>query len=409
MMTTQEALKAAGAAARARMESNQTADGALFAQELNKADNSARAQMIEKLLKSLEAELPGGKASHNGDSVTIKTDGNTTIHLSSEMLTKMADDPDQYTKVTSLLEQLIEAGKDQQLVRAGGTDVRRSIIIDGDQVQYVEVQRTANGTQLASSMISIDSEGQDALANARQSGQSSTGFQGIFSTTSSWRFQSVLSNQGFTNATAASDEITAGSINGMSVEVIIQQWAASGQSGKIDVWSYMQMMGLCDPLVLDLGDEGFNLSSAEDGVYFDIKGDGSPVQTGFIQGNNAFLYLDQNGNGVVDNVSELFGDFGGYANGYENLKQYDDNGDGVIDENDAIYGNLRLWRDLNGDGINQADESISLAEAGVKSINLNYQKKYEADEHGNVIGERSTFERFDGTIGNSADVWLRNR
>ncbi|MDR0352980.1 MAG: hypothetical protein LBI02_06435, partial [Opitutaceae bacterium] len=113
-------------------------------------------------------------------------------------------------------------------------------------------------------------------------------------------------------------------------------------------------------------------------------------------------------NGIADDVSELFGDYGGYANGFEKLAQYDDNGDGVIDERDAIYHQLRVWRDLNGDGVNQADESMTLAQAGIASLNLNYAKKQELDAHGNVIGERSSFTRTNGSTGLMADVWLRN-
>ncbi|MCC8116030.1 MAG: hypothetical protein LIP18_02570, partial [Planctomycetes bacterium] len=226
------------------------------------------------------------------------------------------------------------------------------------------------------------------------------------SSESSWRFQATISatsmkelmNQRFSSQTSAT----------VDINIAMEEYqAAGGSASGMDLWTYMEMMGLCDPLVFDLGDEGINLTSAEDGVYFDIKGDGTPVKTAFIQGNNAFLYLDENGNGVVDDANELFGDHAGHANGFEKLRQYDDNGDGVIDENDEIYSQLRLWRDLNGDGVNQLEESLTLAEAGIKSINLNYDNTCTLDQHGNVIGERSSFTRTDGSKGLVADAWVR--
>lgn len=223
-------------------------------------------------------------------------------------------------------------------------------------------------------------------------------------------FQSGTTGGGGTTGNATDVWQTMASSRQMTInlQVSMTLWERSGAASGMDFMSYIQMMGMCDPLVLDLDGKGINLTSAEDGVLFDIKGDGSPVRTAFIKGEDAFLYLDANGNGLADDVSELFGDFGGYANGFDKLSRYDDNGDGVIDENDAVYQNLRVWRDRNSDGVNQKEESMTLAEAGISSISLNYDPTRELDAHGNVLGERSTFTRIDGSQGMIADVWLRN-
>lgn len=164
-----------------------------------------------------------------------------------------------------------------------------------------------------------------------------------------------------------------------------------------------------DPLVLDLDGDGIELTRTEDGVEFDIDGDGVKEQTAFIKGDDALLYLDQNGNGTVDNGKELFGDQEGDANGYSELARYDENNDGKIDDLDAIYTELRLWQDKNQDGKNQSTESMSLLEAGIKSIQLKYNEIMKDDNKGNKIGQTSEFTRIDGSKGYSADMLFRTQ
>ena len=164
-----------------------------------------------------------------------------------------------------------------------------------------------------------------------------------------------------------------------------------------------------DPLILDLDGDGIELTRTEDGVDFDIDGDGVKEQTAFIKGDDALLYLDQNGNGTVDNGKELFGDQEGDANGYSELARYDENNDGKIDDLDAIYTELRLWQDKNQDGKNQSTESMSLLEAGIKSIQLKYNEIMKDDNKGNKIGQTSEFTRIDGSKGYSADMLFRTQ
>lgn len=160
---------------------------------------------------------------------------------------------------------------------------------------------------------------------------------------------------------------------------------------------------IADPLVFDLNGDGFDFSAAEEGVEFDMNGNGVKAKTGFIRGDDALLFLDEDGDGVVSDGKELFGN----ANGFEKLKQYDDNGDGVIDENDAIYHRLRLWQELEEDGVCEIHETMSLAEAGIKSINLNYDNVREDDGKGNLIGQSGSFTREDGTTDSAVDAWFR--
>ena len=136
-----------------------------------------------------------------------------------------------------------------------------------------------------------------------------------------------------------------------------------------------------DPLALDLDGDGIETVGVDAGVLFDHNADGIKTGTGWLKGDDAFLVLDRNGNGVIDSGRELFGvdtlvpsdPFGGMgfaADGFVALSAIDGNGDKVFDAGDAEFANVRLWRDLNQDGISQAEELQSLAAAGITAINL---------------------------------------
>lgn len=405
-------------------------DADLFAKELGAylsqtGASSATGEAMTRAMEKLAGAFPGATITTRAMSTFSETSqyfstvfDDTSININPEMMQHIAEDEETFTRVKSLLEQVLSAGKAQNLVNAGGSSVQRNVNISSMEIRYVEVQRNGSGTQLSVSSLALESQKMVAdtleklfgmnqntqssgIFSSRSASSSSWNFGSFVGSSNSWRFEGVISSSSLNQMVRAQQNTV------MTMDVIIERWEASGTEA--DLFTYMQVMGLCDPLVFDLGDEGINLGSVDEGVYFDIKGDGSPVQTAWIKGNNAFLYLDENGNGVADDVNELFGDQGGFANGFEKLAQYDDNGDGVIDENDAIYSQLRLWRDLNGDGVNQLSESMTLAEAGIKAINLRHDKNKNLDAYGNVVGERSTFTRADGSQGLVADVWLRNR
>jgi hypothetical protein len=124
-----------------------------------------------------------------------------------------------------------------------------------------------------------------------------------------------------------------------------------------------------DPLVLDLDGDGVSLVSLNDAnVHFDFGKDGFAEKTGWISNTDGFLTLDKNGNGLVDDGTELFGN--AEQDGFSALAAYDLNQDGKIDSNDAVFTQLRVWRDADGDGKTDAGEILTLAEAGVATVNL---------------------------------------
>ncbi|MCF6286178.1 MAG: hypothetical protein L3K26_13450 [Candidatus Hydrogenedentes bacterium] len=160
-----------------------------------------------------------------------------------------------------------------------------------------------------------------------------------------------------------------------------------------------------DPIVFDLDEDGVELSSYQRGAQFDLTGSGRAQQVSFVQGGDAFLALDRNGDGVINSGKELFGEQHGARNGFEELRSFDDNGDGVINRKDAVYNDLRLFRD-NGNGVTESGELLRLAEAGIEEIDLNYREVDQRAAGGNRITQIASFLRSDGSRGKAADALL---
>lgn len=159
------------------------------------------------------------------------------------------------------------------------------------------------------------------------------------------------------------------------------------------------------PLVFDLDGDGIELVNADAGVMFDMNNDGVMDQTGWVAPDDGLLALDVNGDGIVNNQSELFGNTDAHANGFQNLAQHDLNGDGVINSSDAVFSQLVIWQDANQDGFSDVSEMFSLMELQIASINLNATAaSYKIGD--NVVTDESTFTRTDGTTGSIVDAWF---
>jgi hypothetical protein len=165
-----------------------------------------------------------------------------------------------------------------------------------------------------------------------------------------------------------------------------------------------------DPIVIDLSGRGFMMTDAAKGVKFDFAGTGNLVQMSWTAGgwNGGWLALDRNGNGKIDNGTELFGNLtpqpnppkGKQKNGFLALAVYDQpanggNNNGMIDPGDKIWKSLVVWIDTNHNGVSEPSELIPIAKTGIKSISLNYSTSMYKDAYGNVFRYKSTIS--DGT------------
>lgn len=168
-----------------------------------------------------------------------------------------------------------------------------------------------------------------------------------------------------------------------------------------------------DPLAIDLGALGIELTTLENGVNFDLDKNGFAEKTAWIGLEDGFLCLDRNGNSKIDDGGELFGDQVELSNGaisvsgFEALADFDEDGDGVIDHNDTVWNDLRVWIDANHNGISDSGELKTLNELGVVNISLDVTKEENVDTAtGTMEAEFAMVTFADGTERKISEFWF---
>ena len=149
------------------------------------------------------------------------------------------------------------------------------------------------------------------------------------------------------------------------------------------------------PIIISDRENRLELTDFAGGVAFDLNSDGVAEHLSWTSGESeaAFLVLERNGNGSIDDGTELFGNFtdqpaSEVPNGFIALAVFDDpanggNNDGWITADDAIFTSLQLWADANHDGISQPDELTMVSDTPIEGIDLDYHESGREDQHGN--------------------------
>ena len=170
-------------------------------------------------------------------------------------------------------------------------------------------------------------------------------------------------------------------------------------------------MSVYDPLIVDLDGDGIETVGLDSKVLFDHAADGTKNATGWVGKDDGLLVRDINNNGAIDSGRELFGDNTILSSGqqaktaYEALADLDSNKDGLINDNDSGYAQLKIWQDANQDGISQATELKTLAEAGITSLNVAPTSNTSTSfTNGNAQTAAGTYTKSDGTTGISGAV-----
>ena len=166
------------------------------------------------------------------------------------------------------------------------------------------------------------------------------------------------------------------------------------------------------PLVIDLDGDGMETVSINEGIYFDHSASGFKILTGWVGPAEGIVVRDINGNGIIDNGRELFGDTtilknGKTAsNGFIALAELDSNGDGLFTASEAKQYGVKIWIDSDCDGISAENELFDFEEVGVESIDLAYEEINIIDKYGNSYNQKSIAIMSDGSMVDIIDIWF---
>lgn len=208
------------------------------------------------------------------------------------------------------------------------------------------------------------------MRNVDDDGNFRTGISGSFSFFSSFAGNGVRQLQGADAAQNVSFSFESETVRYHASGVV---HTADGRTIEFDVSmhlsrEFVSFTGLppggtlVDPLVINYG--GTAASLIGERFYFDLTSDGEKDNIAMLGPGSGFLAIDRNGDGIINDGSELFGPNTGC--GFSELRKYDSDGNGWIDHNDDVFDKLVIWR-RNPDG---TDTVKTLKEAGIGAIFL---------------------------------------
>jgi len=158
-----------------------------------------------------------------------------------------------------------------------------------------------------------------------------------------------------------------------------------------------------DPLVINFSGTAAQLTDTK--FSFDLDSDGHAEKISFVGAGSGFLALDKNGNGIIDNGSELFGTQSG--NGFADLASYDINQNSWIDENDAIYSKLQVWsKDSAGENTLSTLAKLNIGALYLGNITTPFDLKNSANDLQGQVRSSGIYLREDGSAGTLQQVDL---
>ncbi|MGB9992125.1 heme utilization protein, partial [Massilia sp. SM-13] len=297
-----------------------------------------------------------------------------------------------------------------------------SAAIAGLSSLLVPVLRTATIAAMSSGQIGAFTENQIVALSSGQASALTAG-QIVALSTDDVRAMQSADMQALSTSTFAA--MTTSQFAAMTEQQIVGLSTAqihAMNSSQLHAWSTDQQAamtsaqvaaldGFLTPIMLDLDGNGVMTTSIRAGTRFDLDADGRSDNTGWVDKADGLLVRDRNGDGVINDGSELFGsavtlaDGSKARDGYQALRELDSNGDGTLDARDTGFTQLKVWVDADGDGISQTGEVRVLGEAGIASLSLNAAQT-DIDSNGNRIGLVSSYQTADGKSHQMADVWF---
>ncbi|MBB5712706.1 Ig-like domain-containing protein [Sphingomonas xinjiangensis] len=331
-----------------------------------------------------------------------------------------------------------KAGAKTDLEGLVGFDSNADGKLDGSDLRFVEFRawRDANGNGItdAGELLSLveagvtsislagAATGQTAAAGSnivyntgtfgRANGTSGTLLDVGLAFTAMSKLPAISFQKSDWNGKASNYQVTGGA-GAARVTPRYAKGVLSGDAGQIAAAAIVKFsdrsVGLVSTILVDLDGDGLEARSAgRSRALFDMDGDSTPDDTGWMSGGDGMLVIDRNGDGAVTHASELsfLSEKDGATSAWEGLSVLDNNRDGKIDAKDARFGELKIWADGNGDGVTQIDELKPLAALGIAEIGLRTVVSSESTKAGNNLPlSTATFKWTNGvtaTIGNVA-------
>ena len=138
----------------------------------------------------------------------------------------------------------------------------------------------------------------------------------------------------------------------------------------------------CDPLVINFAGTAAQLDNQR--FHFDLNADGqASEQINFLGSGSGFLAFDRNGDGRINDGSELFGARTG--KGFAELAALDGDNNGWIDENDAAFAQLSIWiKDSAGTDVLRSLKDMGVGAISLTQVSTPFSIK---DENNDLLGQ----------------------